>query len=227
MNRSMAELELAVSGIMSELRMRLRMHGITVDASDEVLVDAITGSFAGWVTYKEPKPRPLDRHEECLDCDSGPHRYAPDPDDPDDDGWYTHCDVCEEVWPCPEAGQVDQEALTEARAQYIKLARTHPDKRSAREWSKWHQLRASLQAEGQLPTREEIHGVVDWRDDWRWLLEHSGCWFADLANAYEHLRDEIVSEEFVITHWQAEDFHPNDEDLKALARAIAVRRGEV
>lgn len=46
------------------------------------------------------------KHEECHDCDSGPHT-GPDGD------WTTHCALttCLEPWPCEEAGAVVQPAF--------------------------------------------------------------------------------------------------------------------
>jgi len=156
MDRATYELECAIAAALPTLKTAMSMRGLSFpEGEDELLITSLVGSIAGWVKHTSGKPRRIRRHEECLDCDTGWHQHDPDPEDDDDDGWHTHCDVCGEMWPCPEAGQIDVEELEQVRTQYLKLARKHPDKLTRHEWIKLFRITDTLKAEGALPTPEE------------------------------------------------------------------------
>jgi len=68
----------------------------------------------------------------------------------------------------------------------------------------------------------------EWWEDLSYIEDHAGCWFADLANAYEEIRgeDAVVEEEWVICRWEEHDFDPNEEDLRALEMVVTKVRAQ-
>lgn len=216
MDRALCELEQAVASIVQNLKLQMGSRGLRYLGDDDLLVRTFAGSIESWTEFDPKPPRRIRRHEECLDCDTGWHH--------DDDGnYHTHCDVCNEMWPCQHAGEIDAEELSQTRATYVELARRSPRGRSRSEWGQLYQLTDTLTAEGALPPSEEVFGRVDanWRKQFLWFREHAGCWFADLATAYEQVRGvNYVAEDWVISHWQHSKFKPNEEDSRALSLAI-------
>lgn len=121
----------------------LRFRGFQTDCTEEDLYEALLGALEPLVSYA-PKPRSYSTHEECLDCDMGPHY---DPDDPEE--WLTHCHVCNEYWPCPEAGQIDMEAISRDQEEFTRLR--DKDVRTDTEEAMLHGLLVNLTAAGYLP----------------------------------------------------------------------------
>jgi hypothetical protein len=147
------DLECALKSTLPTLRKSLDDFGLQCHLDDASLVELLTGDLVHQVTAKLPEraPYPLDRHEECTDCDAlwGLHR-----DEDDDEVWRTHCDVCLEEWPCPEAGELNQEALESIQTRYAELRHLDPEKLTLGEYRTLREYHRRLSAENQLPEGE-------------------------------------------------------------------------
>lgn len=146
----MYDMECALKSALPTLRKSLEDFGLQCHLDDASLVQLLVVELVPQVTARLPEraPRPLDRHEECMDCDAlwKLHR-----DEDDDEAWNTHCDVCNEQWPCAEAGELDQEELEALQARFQELSQIAPENLTLGEYRTLRELHRRLGAENQLP----------------------------------------------------------------------------
>lgn len=113
---------------------------IELPGTDEELASLLAGAVAGYADHNPKAPEPLDRHEKCLDCDAmgDIHRRG-----------ETHCTVCDEDWPCPDAGKIDEDHVAKSRS-YIAELRANTE-RTPMQQRRMEDLIRRLEAEGLDP----------------------------------------------------------------------------
>jgi len=101
------DVEDAFARAVPEIRRHLAACEVSVAGTDEELATLLAEAVVGCAGHAPATVRPLDRHERCEDCDAMAAIHL--------DG-YDHCTVCDEVWPCEHAGEVDGEQVERIRA---------------------------------------------------------------------------------------------------------------
>jgi hypothetical protein len=152
------DLECAVRDALPAIRRSLDKADLECGLDDDALAETLVESLVNQVTgYVDRAPTPLRRHEECQECDALilVHQGRTSWDDPGDEegAWYTHCTVCLEEWPCPEAGELDEEAVEGLQARYTRLVAIPHESRSPRQHQELRKLHRDLAAEARLPER--------------------------------------------------------------------------
>lgn len=134
-------LEAAMNSSLDILKRNLYMFNLTIDLSDRDTILLLASALRDYVILKDRKPHPIDRHEECFDCDNHICRHRQG---------GTHCDACGEDWPCESAGQLDEDKVWRMQEAYIKLKNMAT--RSAYEEVRMLNLSQDLDVVGMLPT---------------------------------------------------------------------------
>jgi|GEM_PF-4372722 len=133
----------AFNSALPDIRRSLDWVELSVPGTDEEFVAILVDAVDGFADRKHREPEPLPRHERCDDCDAMilVHREGHD-----------HCTVCDEDWPCPDAGRVDEERLAELREEWASLRSKPSRKRS--ETRRMESIGRRLEAEGLSPSPE-------------------------------------------------------------------------
>jgi len=148
------DVECAIRAGLPDLRRSLNYADLSFEGTEEEMVASLVEGIVDRVRITDKKPDPLPRHDECLECDALilVHEGRDSWDDPGGGSWTTHCDVCMERWPCPEANELDQEEVERLQARYLSLAANHSD--DGPRIRDLRRLHRRLEAEGLLPTDE-------------------------------------------------------------------------
>ena len=131
-------------GNWSTYKAALAWRGFQTDLDEEEILTLLTEALEGHLRY-EPRVPDYHLHEECHDCDQGLHRHWSTGE------WMTHCVICDETWPCPDAGQVDQSAIKRDQQEYLHLESRD---RTFEEESHFWYLYRTLAKAGFLPTTD-------------------------------------------------------------------------
>ncbi len=150
------DLECALRDALPAIKKSLDRADLACALDDAALIETLAESLETHVTgYIERKPRPLPRHEECPECDAlilvHQGRTSWEDEGDEESGWYTHCTVCGEEWPCPEAGELDEEEVEGLQRTYQRLAALPQEVRTPAQHQKLRSLHRDLLAEGRLP----------------------------------------------------------------------------
>lgn len=112
-----------------DIRRSLEVAEVSIPGTDDELVRLLAGAVAGYANHAPASLRPLRRHAECRDCDAliSYHRAG-----------HSHCEVCDEYWPCEDAGKIDEEHVAHIRRWIAEIdAKAEPttgDKRRRRQY---------------------------------------------------------------------------------------------
>ena len=153
------DVECALRAALPEIKRHLDYADLVFEGDDEALLAALaSGLVPSLRAVLDRDPEPLPRHEECPECDALilVHQGRSSWSDPEDEegAWHTHCTVCLEEWPCPDAGEPDEDEVEALQNRYHRLLRAfNAGDRS--NYTALRQLRRRLEAENRLPPSEE------------------------------------------------------------------------
>lgn len=142
------DVECAVRAALPSINRNLNYAGLEYVGSEDELITSLVEAIADQVVIQDnQKPKPLTRHEECSTWS--------DPGD-EEGSWATHCTVCHEEWPCPEAGELDADEVSALQGRYLKLLAERESGADLNPF-KHRDLRyihRRLEAEGVLPSKD-------------------------------------------------------------------------
>jgi len=130
-----------------DLRRMLEHHELNPNLRDPELVARLAEFLDPLLTVKLRNLRPIPTHSECHDCDS----YRSSHLQSEDGEWHSHCDVCMEPWPCPDAGKLDMDAVKDVREKIAVLI-VKPDRDMEDEYHLWTLQRRLTDAGFNEPT---------------------------------------------------------------------------
>lgn len=117
------DLECAVRLALPSIKQSLSLTDLEFTRDDDYLVTTLVNALEIHTRAVDQSPRPISRHEECRECDSMMlvHQGRSSWDSPESGVWRSHCDVCMEIWPCPEAGELDSDEVKDLLERYNHL----------------------------------------------------------------------------------------------------------